>query len=167
MVGNLSLYAAHLPLDGHLELGNAAQIATALGGVNVKGFCEHRGRTVGVRCDLQRGASIEALAETLRALCSNGPQPLLLPFGSRDISSIAIVTGSGSSAISECSTSGIDLLISGEPKQEVYHRAKELQCSAIFIGHYASETFGVRALKRVLAERFRVETEWIDEPTGI
>jgi putative NIF3 family GTP cyclohydrolase 1 type 2 len=59
------------------------------------------------------------------------------------------------------------LLITGEPKQSAYHQAKEHQVSVLCVGHYASETFGVRALERVLRERFRVQTAWLSEPTGI
>jgi dinuclear metal center YbgI/SA1388 family protein len=167
MVGGLSLYASHLPLDGHLEYGNGAQIAKKLGLRDMRGFASYGGRTIGVRGTLPEQIPIDVLAEKVGALCGNDVKPLVLPFGKRSISSVAIVTGSGSSTLAECASSGIDVLISGEPKQEVYHRAKELECSAIFAGHYATETFGVRALERVLAEHFRVETEWIDEPTGI
>lgn len=166
MVSGLSLYAAHLPLDGHLEFGNAAQIAQGLGLSGVEGFLNYGPRTIGVKGQLSVELSLEALTERVSVLCKN-PTPLLLPFGKKTIRTIAIVTGSGSMAIQDVADAGIDLLISGEPKQEAYHRAKELGCSVIFAGHYATETFGVRALERVLAERFRVETEWIDEPTGI
>jgi putative NIF3 family GTP cyclohydrolase 1 type 2 len=62
---------------------------------------------------------------------------------------------------------GLDLFITGEPKQQAYHEAKELGLSVVCMGHYGSETFGVRALQRILTERFGVQTEWIDEPTGI
>ncbi len=167
MIGGLSLYASHLPLDGHLEYGNGAQIGKKLGLQNIEGFANFGGRTIGVQGTLPEQISIDVLAERIAALCSNDSKPLVLPFGARSISTVAIVTGSGSSTLGECASLGIDVLISGEPKQEVYHRAKELECSAIFAGHYATETFGVRALERVLAEQFRVETEWIDEPTGI
>ena len=67
----------------------------------------------------------------------------------------------------DAEAAGIDLLITGEPKQSTYHLAKELGRSVICMGHYASETFGVRALERVLQNEFRVETVWISEPTGI
>jgi dinuclear metal center YbgI/SA1388 family protein len=166
MVSGLSLYAAHLPLDGHLEVGNAAQIAQGLGMVGVEGFLNYGPRTIGIRGELPTELSLEAIFERVSVLCKN-PSPLLLPFGKKTIRTVAVVTGSGSTAIPDVAHAEIDLLISGEPKQEAYHRAKELGCSVLFAGHYATETFGVRALERVLAQRFRVETEWIDEPTGI
>ena len=162
----LSLYAAHLPLDGHLEHGNAAEIAKRLDLSNVEGFIHYGPRTIGVRGTLPTPMALEDLGARVGALCGT-PSPLILPFGAKKINSVAIVTGSGSSTLGDIASAGIDVLITGEPKQEAYHRAKELECSAIFAGHYNTETFGVRALERVLKERFRVETVWIDEPTGI
>jgi putative NIF3 family GTP cyclohydrolase 1 type 2 len=93
--------------------------------------------------------------------------PVVLPFGKRVIRNVGIATGSATGFIPESARRGMDLLITGEPKQEAYHAAREFECSVLCIGHYASGTFGVRALERVLAHRFRVETTWISEPTGI
>ena len=110
---------------------------------------------------------LDAIASML-ALCDGvSSKPLVLPFGKCSITTVGIVTGSGTSFIPTIASRGIDLLISGEAKQEAYHLARELQCSVIFMGHYASETFGVRALQRVLESRFGVKTVWISEPTGI
>jgi len=163
----LSIYASHLPLDGHPTLGNAAQLAEFLQLQNLRGFFEHGDRTIGVSGVFPKPVPIQDVAARLGMCVGSVHPPLVLEFGKREIGSAAIVTGSGSIALEACARAPFDLLISGEPKHEVYHRAKELACSAIFAGHYVTETFGVRALQRVLAETFRVETSWIDEPTGI
>jgi dinuclear metal center YbgI/SA1388 family protein len=164
----LSLYASHLPLDGHPVLGNAAQIATTvLEAHDVTPDFDHHGSPVGVVASLKTKTPLEQIANKL-GLCEGvTTPPLVLPFGKKSIGTVGIVTGSGSSMIPTVARRGIDLLISGEPKQEAYHLARELECSVIFMGHYASETFGVRALQRVLETRFSVKTEWISQPTGI
>lgn len=165
--GGLSLYASHLPLDGHPTLGNAAQLARCLDLQEVHPCFEYGGGPCGVRGVLAEPLSLPEIAARLSAIEGFLSPPLALPFGSAQIRSIGIATGSGAGMISECAALGLDLLVTGEPKQSLYHSAKDLGCSALCVGHYASETFGVRALERVLKERFRVQTSWISEPTGI
>ncbi len=164
----LSLYSAHLPLDGHPTLGNAAQLASQeleCSEINID--FSHQGAPLGVVAQLRVSTPLTQIASKL-ARCEGAlTPPLILPFGAKDIKSVGIVTGSGSAFIPEAARKGVDLFISGEPKQEAYHLSKELSLSSLFIGHYASEIFGVRALQRVLEERFGVETVWISEPTGI
>lgn len=163
----LSLYAAHLPLDGHPTYGNAAQLAAFLGAEAITPAFELKGSCIGSIGTLPERASLQEISAQL-ASCEGALKPLLtLPFGKTEIQSIGIATGSATSLIPEVAMKGLDLFITGEPKQEAYHLAKELQCSVICMGHYASETFGVRALERVLEAHFRVQTVWISEPTGI
>jgi dinuclear metal center YbgI/SA1388 family protein len=164
----LSLYAAHLPLDGHAVLGNAAQIATSvLNALEVTPDFEYHGAPIGTLARLRNPMELHSIASLLRTCEGVTSQPLVLPFGKTTIETVGIVTGSGTSMIPTIAGRHIDLLISGEAKQEAYHLARELECSVIFMGHYASETFGVKALQRVLESRFSVKTEWISEPTGI
>lgn len=165
---DLSLYASHLPLDGHIKHGNAAQIATKLlNASTVEPYFEHNGQTIGVIAKLNKPTPIEQIADQLSRCEGAAERPFTMPFGKLEVATVGIVTGSGTSLIPAAAARGVDLLITGEPKQESYHVAKELACSVICMGHYASETFGVRALQSVLQERFGVQTEWISEPTGI
>lgn len=163
----LSLYAAHLPLDGHPQHGNAAQVASLLGATAITPAFPLKGAPIGVTARLEKPTLVDHLCETLGRCEGALTPPLTLPFGKREISTIGVATGSATSLIPEAAALGLDLFITGEPKQEAYHTAKELGCSVVCMGHYASETFGVRALERVLASRFRVQTAWISEPTGI
>jgi dinuclear metal center YbgI/SA1388 family protein len=163
----LSLYAAHLPLDGHPALGNAVQLAQVLGAVSTTPSFEYKGSPIGCIAELPSARPLQEIAD-LVARCEGAlTPPLTLPFGKTQIRSIGIATGSATSVIPEVAARNLDLLITGEAKQEAYHTAQDLGCSVICMGHYASETFGVRALERVLATNFRVQTEWISEPTGI
>lgn len=163
----VSLYAAHLPLDGHITLGNAAQLASYLSASNISPCYFHRGKAIGVHAQLQSPKSLEEIATLLSSCEGVTGAPFILPFGSRTVTRVGIATGSATSCIPDTAALGLDVLITGEPKQECYHTAKDFGCSVICMGHYASETFGVRALERVLREHFSVETSWINEPTGI
>ncbi len=167
MNAGLSLYAAHLPLDGHPEFGNAAQLAQLLGLVDIVPGFLRKGAPLGVVGTLPSPQTPVDLAARL-ASCEGALQPpLILPFGSASVKRLGIATGSATSLLPECAALGIDTLLTGESKQEAYHTAKEYHVNLICMGHYASETFGVRALERVLQSEFRVETTWISEPTGI
>ena len=162
----LSLYGSHLPLDGHIEFGNAAGVAKLLhAGIDAP-FGIYAGGAVGVRATLSTDHSIEEI-KTLLARAPGATQMVSLSFGAQKIRSVAIVTGSGSFAIADAAAHGVDLLISGESKQEAYHLAKEYKQSVLFMGHYASETFGVRSIGDALEKKFSVKTIFIDEPTGI
>lgn len=161
-----SLYGTHLPLDGHQEVGNAAQIAQMLALQEIRPFCFYKGGPVGCWGSASEPMTVETVSSILKGLRGASPS-LFLPFGKTTFSTFAVVTGSGSFALEECATAGIDLLISGEPKHEAYHLAKELKQSALFAGHYATETVGVLALERLVREQFGVETSFFDEPSGI
>lgn len=166
MQAGCSLYAAHLPLDGHVELGNAVELARFLGLAEITPYFDYRGMPIGARARSAKSITIESLAAKCAAI-SGAIAPLILPFGKREIETIGIVTGSGSFAIPIAAAAGIDLLLSGEPKQESYHLARDLGLNVLFAGHYATETFGVRAVGRALEKQFNVGTIFIDEPTGI
>jgi putative NIF3 family GTP cyclohydrolase 1 type 2 len=127
----------------------------------------YKGSTIGVTGELTSPKTPHEIASMLSKYEGASQPPLVLPFGPSTVKTIGIATGAAAFLIPDCARAGIELLITGEPKQAAYHMAKELQCSLICMGHYASETFGVRALERVLHKEFRVETCWISEPTGI
>ena len=103
-------------------------------------------------------------------LCAKLPGcagPTVFPFGAKQINKVGIVTGSGGFALEACHASGIELLISGEPKHEHYHLAQELGLNAVFAGHYTSERFGVLALEQKLKMEFKIETVFIEESSGV
>lgn len=160
-----TLYASHLPLDGNYEVGNAFMLGRFLNVHNLEGFLEYKGATIGARGTINSQKLNEIVAQISKI--PEAGSPLVLPFGKDVINSVAIITGSAAFAIPDVAKAGIDLLITGEPKQEAYHLAKELGINVIFAGHYTTETFGVAALAKKVAERFDVKAIFIDEPTGI
>ena len=161
-----SVYGSHLPLDAHPEVGNNALLAKHFD-LTVDGtFATVAGKPIGVRAHSSTAQPIEYYINKARSLVGFGPH-LALPFGAPQIRTVGIVSGSGSSAINEAAALGLDLVISGEPKQAAYHECKDLHLNALFAGHYATETVGVRALGDRLHSQFGVPTVFIDEPTGI
>lgn len=165
--GELALYVAHLPLDGHQVLGNAAQLATRLALRETEPFGEMGPEYIGQRGRLTEPVALGDLTGQLADdLPTDGRGVQTLPFGPDGIEDVAIVTGSGTDWLDEAATVGADVLITGEGKQAVYHQAKEAGMNVVLAGHYATETGGVKALQS-LVEDWGVETTFIDHPTGL
>ena len=164
---DLALYAAHLPLDGHQELGNAAGIADLLELGEREPFGTYGGEFIGQRGRLSEPTPLPDVTDTLAGeLQSEDNDVRTLEFGPTEIRDVAIVTGSGVDWLDEAIEAGADLLVTGEGKQSVYHEARESGINVVLGGHYATETFGVRALQS-LAEKWELETTYLDHPTGL
>ena len=165
--GNRSLYAAHLPLDAHPELGNNAELCRIVGVADRKPYCEYAGVLIGFTgIPLRREETAEALTRRLSG--ELGCEGRLFGDGGKKAGRIAVVSGGGGlDALEQAAESGADLLITGEMGHEMLHPARELGVTVIALGHYASETVGPRAVMRRLRETFDLETEFIDLPTGL
>lgn len=164
---DLALYAVHLPLDGHVELGNAAGVADVLDLTDRERFAEVGAEHVGLRGRASEPFTADALRERLGdALDTGGRDVQVLDFGPDRIEDVAVVTGSGTDWLDEADGKGVDALVTGEGKQKAYHRAREAGITVALAGHYATETFGVRSLRSV-AEEWGLETAYVDHPTGL
>jgi len=162
-----ALYVSHLPLDGHRTLGNAAGLGDALGLEAREPFGDHGGETIGQCGRLPSPTDVDALASTLaRDLDTGDGDVQVLPFGPDEVTDVAIVTGSGADWLDEATDAGADVLVTGEGKQQAYHEAREAGVHVVLAGHYATETFGVRALQS-LVEEWGVGTTYVDCPTGL
>ena len=158
----IALYAAHIPLDRHPEVGNNAVLARKLG-MEVRGwFGDHLGSPIGVwgELDLPREALVERVAKVL------GP-PRLLPFGPERARRVGIITGAAGSMIRQAKEAALDTFITGEGKHSSYFDAEELGMNVLYAGHYATETVGLAALAEHIAERFQLPWSFIDHPTGL
>jgi dinuclear metal center YbgI/SA1388 family protein len=161
-----ALYVSHLPLDGHQTLGNAAGLADLLDLDNRVPFGRLGGEFVGQRGRLPDPTDIETLRERLGSALDTGGQPVqVLDFGPERVEDVAIVTGSGTDWLAEAADCA-DLLVTGEGKHQAYHEARERDLHVVLAGHYATETFGVRALAALLAD-WGLDTTYIDCPTGL
>jgi dinuclear metal center YbgI/SA1388 family protein len=164
-----ALYASHLPLDLHPEVGNNAVLACQLGLTGVEPFGSYKGVTIGVTGDAPASLqSREALTGTLtRLLGASSSAVQLIPGGPDRIGRIGIITGAGGSMIAQAVSAGCDTFITGEGAAHTYFDATEWGINLIYAGHYATETPGVRALAEHLAGRYGLPWEFHDHPTGL
>jgi dinuclear metal center YbgI/SA1388 family protein len=161
----LSVAGYHLPLDAHREIGNNALLCAGLGFQQEREFGEVNGRAIGV---IGRSAEgIEPAELTRRVVELVGREPLVFDAGPAPLRSIGIVSGGGSSLLGEAIEAGLDAFLTGEPTERVMADAREGGIHYIAAGHYATETFGVRRLGELVAERFGVEHRFIDIPNPI
>lgn len=161
--GNLAVYAAHLPLDAHPTLGNNALLAAALGLENSASFFEENGVCIGLRSKVEMRRS-ELVARLEKAV---GGPVLVCPGGSEMVCEIGVVTGGAGGEVARAAGEGIDTFITGEAPQHAYTQAEELGVNLLLGGHYATETFGVKALAADVAQRFGLDWIFIDHPTGL
>ncbi len=163
--GNLAIYSQHLPLDGHPTLGNAAQLARTLGFRSLRPFFEHKGAFLGVQTRLTKPISREELGRKLsRAL---GRPPTLLSGGAPVCRSIGICTGGAGSELAKAVAEGVDTFITGEGPHWTHALAEDQQLNVYYGGHYATETFGVKALAAEVAKKFGLPWEFLDHPSGL
>ena len=160
---NLAVYSSHLPLDAHPRLGNNAQLAAALGFKNLKPFFASHGQPIGwqIRCKISRAE----LAKKLEYV--TGARPRLIPGGKEMCGRIGIVTGGAGGDLASAAAEGVDTFITGEGPHWTYALAEELGVNVLYGGHYATETFGVKALAAELAKKFKLPWEFLDHPTGL
>jgi dinuclear metal center YbgI/SA1388 family protein len=162
---DIALAAYHLPLDAHPEVGNNALICAALGLERGEPFGHHRGRSVGFV-----GRSTEGIPfEELRRRCTEvfGREPFAWDTGPEVVHALGIVSGAAASSFGEAIALGLDGFLTGEPAEHVMADARESGTHFIAAGHYATETFGVRRLGELLAERFGVEHHFVEAPNPI
>ena len=154
---NLSVYGAHLPLDCHKEIGNNAILAKKLKLNPSNWFLEFEGNPIGL---ITKGSMERSeLKNRLETLFPDGVTAI--EKGSNQPEKIAILTGSGASAVSVLQKNGVDTLITGELKQNHFNEAEEAGLNLYACGHYATETFGVCALAKEVADRYGLDWEFI------
>jgi len=160
---NLAVYSSHLPLDAHPKLGNNAQLCAALGLRNLKPFFLTHGQTIGFKS--QTKISRNELAARLER--ATGAKPKIIPGGNEICERIGVVTGGAGSDLKIAANEGVDTFITGEGPQWTFALAEELGMNVFYGGHYATETFGVKALAAHLSKTFKLPWEFLDHPTGL
>jgi dinuclear metal center YbgI/SA1388 family protein len=160
---NVAVYSSHLPLDLHPRLGNNVRLCASLGLKNLRPFFFDHEQYIG----FQARARISVADLTQRLREQTGTEPRLLPGGPKVCRRIGVVTGGAGSELKKAAEEGVDTFITGEGPHWTYSLAEELQINVLYGGHYATETFGVKALAAELSKRFRVPWTFLDHPTGL
>lgn len=163
---DISLYAAHLPLDAHKVLGNNAVLSDIVNLQERKNFFNYDGCDIGFSGIIPEEITLEALAQKLSSAV--GGNYLLRGNPDKVCRKVAIVSGGGGvDSVMDAAKCGCDLLITGEMEHIMHHVARETGVAVIALGHYASETTGPRALMQAVKEKFGIETVFADCPTGL
>ncbi len=166
ILGGCGLYAAHLPLDAHPEVGNNAELARLLGLQDVRPFGRYHGVEIGVAGTLEPPLPIPTLIgrliQTLQV-----PPVRVLAHGTPDARRVAVISGDAVSMLEQVADAGLDTFITGETRHGAFHSVAELGVNVLFAGHYATEAVGLKALARHLEEKFGLETVFLDLPTGM
>lgn len=160
---NLAVYSSHLTLDAHPKLGNNARLCAALGLNRLRPFFFDYGRHIGFQAQLR--ISRAELARRLRR--ATGVVPRVVPGGPQVCRRIGVVTGGAGAELKRAADEGVDTFITGEGPHWTYALAEELGLNVLYGGHYATETFGVKALAAHLSTRFKVPWIFLDYPTGL
>ena len=165
LVNDVNLFAYHLPLDGHAELGNNMQLATMLG-FEVLGTI---GGTGSPELALQGRLPNAQSADDLAAMLAEklGHTPLVIEGHSRPIEKVGWCTGAAQGYIEQAAAAGLDAFISGEASEQTTHLARELGITYFAAGHHATERYGVQALGMHLAVQFDIAHQFIDIPNPV
>ena len=157
---DIALAAYHLPLDAHPEIGNNALLAAAIGATDPVPFVG-----IGVREQLPGIAPDDLRARVREA--TGGREPLAFLAGPDEVRTIGIVSGGAAKHLDDAIAAGLDAFVTGEPREPAMNDAREAGIHFLAAGHYATETFGVRALGDRLAAEFGIRHVFADVPNPI
>ena len=166
---DVAVYASHLPLDCHPELGNNVLLARELGLEPRGGFARFQTIDVGVQGETK--VETKALVERAQAVARRHGGDVIAPSfeDARVTRRWAICTGAGADAatLREAADAQIDTLIVGEGPHYTAVDAADTGLVIIYAGHYATETFGVQAVAAHLSDQFGLEWTFLEAPTGL
>jgi dinuclear metal center YbgI/SA1388 family protein len=160
---NVAIYSSHLPLDMHPKLGNNAQLCAALGLKNLRPFFTSHGQPIG----FQTRAKISRAGLAMQLARATGAKSRMIPGGKNICERIGVVTGGAGGELKLAAAEGVDTFITGEGPHWTFALAEELGLNVFYGGHYATETFGVKALASHLSQKFKLPWTFIDHPTGL
>jgi dinuclear metal center YbgI/SA1388 family protein len=161
----INLYAAHLALDAHPEIGNNAILAQLLGLEVTNWWCAPKGTPIGIVGTFKEAVSLDSVVQRVEReleITAN-----VLNEGPEMVEKVAIVSGFGADDVKEAKSVGADTYLTGETSHTHYWAAADYKINIIYAGHYATETVGVKALGQHLEQEFGLEVRFFDFPTGL
>ena len=164
---DLNLFAMHLPLDAHPEVGNNAVIAKLLNAERIAPFGLCKGNPVGFIGKFEKPISIDELKERIEQKIAK--INCHLDFGKKMVQTVGIVSGGVWNYILEPAVYNgeVDVIFTGEIQHQGVPQYRDREIHLISAGHYATETFGANEVGKLLAKEFNLPYEFIDLPTGL
>ncbi|MCH8536395.1 MAG: Nif3-like dinuclear metal center hexameric protein [Alkalimonas sp.] len=159
---NINLFAYHLPLDVHPELGNNAQLGRLLGMTSWQPLPAVQPQGIVMTGQFTEAKSLESVSRQLQLAL--GRDVLCHAAGEQLINQVAWCTGGGQGYIDVAAAAGAQLFITGEVSEQTIHSSRELGIHFIAAGHHATERYGVKALGEWLASQTGIQVEFIDIP---
>lgn len=161
---DLSVWGYHLPLDAHIEVGNAVALAEALGLTDVSPFALYKKQPLGARALLPKELSAQDFQRQLErvlghsvVMATHDPQAM--------IKSIGIITGGANNEWTQALEAGLDAYLTGEISEYNWHDCREAKLHYFAGGHHATEKFGIQKLmERVRSEFTGIEVMFFDSP---
>ncbi len=161
----INLYASHLSLDAHPEVGNNAMLAQMMGVTVTQWWCEAKGTPVGVFGSVASMPSLDDFVAQLENKLNTKCR--VMASGPDQVEFVAIVSGFGADETAGAEELGADTFLTGETSHANYWAASDYGLNVIYAGHYATETVGVKALGKHLSAKFDLETKFLDFPTAM
>ncbi|MDR0447841.1 MAG: Nif3-like dinuclear metal center hexameric protein, partial [Treponema sp.] len=153
------------PLDQHPQLGNNAVLAELLGIQDKEPFGFYHGRKVGYKGKLSKPLTVEEAVKKISFM--NRPPVGVFPFGKKESASCAVISGGAAIEAFQALEEKVDLYVTGESSHTVYHAALEGRLNIIAGGHYSTEVWGVRRMMEECVNQLKIDSEFIDVPTGL
>lgn len=158
---NINLYSYHLPLDAHIEIGNAASLAKILGVKNISPFAQGKNKDAFMGVKGQINLTVDELKKLLEEKLKKSIL-LSTPSAQKQLNSVGIITGGANSEWKLALKDNLDAYITGEMSEHDWHEAKESEIVMFAGGHHATEQFGIQTLKKKIETEFKLECVYID-----
>lgn len=157
---NIALWACHLPMDAHGEVGNNIGICRALGLTDIVPFGKYHGETIGFSGKLSNPMTREEFVTMLKGSISSSV--VSHSCGKEVISTVGVVSGGASEMVSDAIDCGLDAYITGETNLQSYNLCLQAEMNMFALGHYATERFGVKAIGEWLKAKFNLSSVFVD-----
>jgi dinuclear metal center YbgI/SA1388 family protein len=163
IANRINLFAYHLPLDAHPEIGNAACLGRLIGLTDFQPFGDYQGSATGIKGRLPESMRAEELRRRLQQVLEH-PVMLAEPTESQAITSAGIITGGANGEWGRAVREGLDAYITGEMSEHDWHEAAEAGICMYAGGHHATERFGIQALMEQVRLELALDCWYIDSP---
>jgi dinuclear metal center YbgI/SA1388 family protein len=160
----INLFAYHLPLDVHEDVGNNTQLAKILKLENLSPFGKCKNQPIGFKGECQP-RNVTSIINSIKEKINQ--EAIIFPYGPEMVKKIGIISGGAEKEVENAVTEGLDLYLTGEASEYILHYVKEEGIHFIAAGHYATERFGIQALGEHLRNRFNLSVEFTDIPNPI